>query len=182
VRILHDLYYNANLRAVRVGDQAPIVVPPLAASDVASRCSNALLDSGSSFLVLEASLYQGVLEAFGDRDPDMLALVERFWQGFRQDQRGVPNAEVDAFDWPALHFFVRAPDGSETRLTCPPAHYWQRNALRAGQAMFLLMDQLPGWAKQTILGLPLLAGHYVVFDRAAADGGRLRFATAKPPR
>jgi hypothetical protein len=125
-------------------------------------------------------LYRAVLEAFAARDAGMAALVERFWQTFKATGQGVPNADVDAFDWPALHFILRAPDGGETRLTCPAAHYWQRNALRAGQACFLLMDQLPGWAKQTILGLPLLAGHYVVFDRSAANGGRLRIATAKP--
>jgi hypothetical protein len=30
--------------------------------------------------------------------------------------------------------------------------------------------------------LPLLAGHYVVFDRSAANGGCLRIATAHPPK
>lgn len=183
VQVVHDLYYNAELIALQIGDDGPrIAAPPLDAKDLARATSNAIVDSGSSFLVLEASLYQAVLDAFAERDAGMPALVERFWQGFRQDQRGVPNEDVDAFDWPALHFIVRAPDGGETRLTCPAAHYWQRNALRAGQAVFLLMDQLQGWAKQTILGLPLLAGHYVVFDRAAAGGGRLRIATAKPPK
>jgi hypothetical protein len=182
VQVVHDLYYNAELIGLQIDDGPRIAAPALDAKDVARAASNAIVDSGSSFLVLEASLYQAVIAAFSERDPGMSALVEHFWQGFRQDQRGVPNADVDAFQWPALHFFLRAPDGSETRLTCPPAHYWQRNALRAGQACFLLMDQLTGWAKQTILGLPLLAGHYVVFDRVAANGGCLRIATAKPPK
>ena len=182
VQVVHDLYYNAELVALRIDDGPRIAAPPLDAKDVARAASNAIVDSGCSFLVLEASLYQAVADAFRQRDPAMLALVERFRDGFRQDQRGVPNADVDAFDWPTLHFFLRAPDGGETRLSCPPAHYWQRNALRAGQACFLLMEQLAGWAKQTILGLPLLAGHYVVFDRAAANGGCLRIATAKPPK
>ena len=182
VQVVHDLYYNAELVALEIDDGPRIPAPPLDAQDVARAASNAIVDSGSSFLVLEASLHRAVLEAFAERDPAMPSLVERFWQGFRQNQQGVPNAEVDAFDWPALHFILRAPDGGETRLTCPPAHYWQRNALRAGQACFLLMDQIEGWAKQTILGLPLLAGHYVVFDRSATNGGRLRIATAHPLR
>jgi hypothetical protein len=182
VQVVHDLYYNAELIALQIGDGPRIAAPPLDPKDVARAASNAIVDSGSSFVVLEASLYKDVLAAFSERDPAMSALVERFWQRFRLDQRGVPNADVDAFDWPALHFFLRAPNGSETRLTCPASHYWQRNALRADQAVFLLMDQIQGWAKQTILGLPLLAGHYVVFDRAAANGCCLRIATAKPPK
>ncbi|MGN6513129.1 MAG: pepsin-like aspartyl protease [Lysobacteraceae bacterium] len=182
VQLVHDLYYNVELLALQVGDGPRIAAPPLDPRDVARAGSNAFVDSGCSFLVLESTLHQAVLDAFAARDAGMPALVERFRAAFADGRRGVPNAEVDAYDWPALHFFVRAPGGGETRLTCPPAHYWQRNALRAGQACFLLMAQLPHFPKQTILGLPLLAGHYVVFDRAAADGGVLRFATAAPPR
>lgn len=181
VQVVHDLYYNAELVALQVDDGPRIPAPPLDAKDVARAASNAIVDSGSSFLVLEGSLYRAVIDAFAARDAAMAALVDRFWNGFKATGQGVPNADVDAFDWPDLHFILRAPDGGETRLTCPSAHYWQRNALRVGQACFLLMDQMPGWAKQTILGLPLLAGHYVVFDRSAANGGRLRIATAKPP-
>jgi hypothetical protein len=182
VQVVHDLYYNAELIALQVDDGPRIPAPPLDENDIARAASNAIFDSGSSFLVLEDSLYRAVLDAFAARDPGMAALVDRFWQVFEATGQGLPNADVDAFDWPALHFILRAPDGGETRLTCPPAHYWQRNALRAGHACFLLMDQLPGWAKQTILGLPLLAGHYVVFDRSAANGGCVRIATAHPPK
>ncbi|HSR65222.1 MAG TPA: pepsin-like aspartic protease [Xanthomonadaceae bacterium] len=181
VQVVHDLYYNVELVALQVGDGPRIAAPPLDARDVARGGSNAFVDTGCSFLVLEASLHRAVLAAFAAGDPGMPALVERSAQAFAQDRQGVPNAEVDAFDWPALHFFLRAPGGGETRLTCPPAHYWQRNALRAGQACCLLMAQLPHFPKQSLLGLPLLAGHYVVFDRAAANGGVLRVATAHPP-
>ena len=182
VQVVHDLYYNAELVALQVGDGPRIPAPPLDARDVARAASNAIVDSGCSFVILEHSLYAAVLAAFADCDPGMPALVARFQDAFTATQQGVPNGDVDALDWPDLHLFLRAPDDGETRLTCPAAQYWQRNALRAGQACFLLMEQLPGWAKQTILGLPLLAGHYVVFDRSAPHGGRLRFATAKPPR
>ncbi|NUS39894.1 MAG: A1 family peptidase, partial [Lysobacter sp.] len=180
VQLVHDLYYNVELVALQVGDGPRIAAPPLDAADVARGGSNAFVDSGSSFLILEASLHQAVLAAFAACDARMPALVERFGQNFAQHQQGVPNADVDAFAWPDLHFVLRTPEGGETRLTCPPAHYWQRNALRAGQACFLLAAQLPHFPKQTILGLPLLAGHFVVFDRAAANGGVLRIATAQP--
>lgn len=182
VQLVHDLYYNVELTALQVGDGPRIAAPPLDAQDVARGGSNAFVDSGCSFLILEASLYQAVLDAFAACDAGMTTLVERFREVFAHDRQGVPNTDVDAFDWPELHFLLRAPGGGETRLTCPPAHYWQRNALHAGQACFLLAAQLPHFPKQTLLGLPLLAGHYVVFDRAAANGGVLRIATAQPPQ
>jgi hypothetical protein len=179
IQIVHDLYYNAHMVAVQVGDGPRLKAPPLDAKYAHRAASNAILDTGCSFIILEATLYQGVLDAFAQRDARMLALVERFQQTFQQQQQGIPNADVDALDWPELHFFLQAPDGSETRLTCTPAHYWPRNAMRAGQAYFLLMGQLKGWPNQSILGLPLLADRYCVFDRSAANGGCVRVARAR---
>lgn len=178
VRILHDLYYNANLRAVRVGDQAPIVVPPLAASDVASRCSNALLDSGSSFLVLESTTYAAVIEALRRHDPRLPELVAQAQAALRDD-RGLPNHMIDPRHWPDLHLHLEAPDGRDTVLRVAASHYWPHNALHAGQTICLLMPQLPHFPKQSILGLPLFAGRYAVFDRQAGGGlGVVRLASA----
>jgi hypothetical protein len=179
IQIVHDLYYNACLVAVQVGDGPRIAAPPLDASYAHQAASNAILDSGCSFVILEATLYQAVIDAFAQRDPRLSALVERFQQTFRQQQQGVANADVDALDWPELRFFLQAPDGSETVLSCAPEHYWPRNAMRAGQAYFLLASQLQGWPNQSILGLPLLAGRYCVFDRSAANGGCVRVARAR---
>ena len=81
--------------------------------------------------------------------------------------------------WPPLHFYLRAPDGGETRLSCTDEHYWPRNAMRAGQAYCLLMSQLKNWPNQSILGLPLLAEKYCVFDRSAGDNGVVRVAKAR---
>ena len=180
VRILHDLYYNANLRAVRVGDQDPIPVPPLAASDVASRYSNALLDSGSTFLVLESSTYAAVLAALGRQDARFPELVARSQAALRED-RGLPNHEIDARHWPDLHLHLEAPDGRDTVLRVGASHYWPHNALHAGQTICLLMAQLPDFPKQSILGLPVFAGRYTVFDRRS-DGqiGRVRLAASSP--
>ncbi len=178
VRILHDLYYNANLRAVRVGSQDPIPVPPLDPGDVASRYSNALLDSGSSFLVLEASTYAAVLDGFARHDPRLPALVAEFHAAFAQEQ-GLPNHRIDPRDWPDLHLHLESPTGGDTVLRIPASHYWPHNALQAGQSLFLLMAQLPDFPKQSILGLPLFAGRYAVFDRASDDGlGRVRLAAS----
>ena len=181
VRILHDLYYNANLRGVRVGGGDWIPVPPLDAKDVASRYSNALLDTGSSFLVLEATTWTAMLAAFSAHDARLPALLAEFQQAFR-DERGLPNERIVHRDWPALHLRLEAPDGGDTDLCVPPSHYWPHNALAHGQALCLLMPQLPTFPKQSILGLPLFAGRYAVFDRRADHGlGRVRFADGRTP-
>lgn len=178
VRILHDLYYNANLRAVRVGDQDPIPVPPLDAGDVASRYSNALLDTGSSFLVLESSTYAAVLEALGRHDERFPELVAQSQAALREDH-GLPNHAVDPRHWPDLHLHLEAPDGRDTVLRIAASHYWPHNALHAGQTICLLMAQLPHFPKQSILGLPLFTGRYCVFDRQAGGGlGVVRLADA----
>lgn len=179
IQIVHDLYYNAHLVAVQVGDGPRIAAPPLDPKYEHRAASNAILDTGCSFVILEATLYRAVLDAFAQHDSRLPALVERFQQIFQQQQQGIPNADVDAVAWPELHFYVRAPDGGETVLTCTDEHYWPRNAMRADQSYCLLMSQLKNWPNQSILGLPLLAERYCVFDRSAANGGCVRVAKAR---
>lgn len=176
VRIVHELYYNANLVAVQVGSQPRIPAPPLDPDEVERAASNAIFDTGCSFVILEASLYAAVRAGFAAHDARLPPLIDRFQEVFRQEA-GLPNRAIDHRDWPDVHFYLEAADGSEVRLTCTPGDYWQRNALRAGQSYFLLMDQLPRWPKQTILGLPLLSGYYCVFDRRGT--GVLRVAKAQ---
>src|SRR5690606_29683051 len=99
IRIVHDLYYNANLRAVRVGSGDPIPVPALDPSREAAMGSNALLDTGCSFLVLEAATYAAVMEAFGRHDPRMPTLVEQSQLALRAGA-GLPQDAVDPHHWP----------------------------------------------------------------------------------
>lgn len=176
VRLVHELYYNANLVAVQVGSQPRIPAPPLDADEVKRAASNAIFDTGCSFVILETSLYEAVRAGFAAHDAGLPALIDRFREAFRQEA-GLPNRAIDHRDWPDLHFHLEGADGSEVKLTCTPGDYWQRNAMRAGQSYFLLMDQLPNWPKQTILGLPLLSGYYCVFDRRGT--GVLRVAKAQ---
>ncbi len=177
IRILHELYYNANLIAVQVGDCARIVAPALQTEYQKSYASNAIIDSGCSFLILEQSIYDAVLADLGRYDVKFTELIERFRQGMAE-QQGVANDAVDTRNWPELHFYLESPTGAETKLTCKPAQYWQRNAMRAGQSWFLLMGQLPDWPKQSILGLPLMSGRYCVFDRRDDANGVVRMAKA----
>jgi len=175
VKIVHERYYNANLVAVSVGDQPRIAAPPLDARDVASYASNAIVDTGCSFIVLEHSLHAAVLEGIARHYPHATALIERFQQQFKTEH-GLPNDAFDNTRWPDLHFHLESPSGDETTLTVDPGDYWQRNALHPGECFFMLMSQLPDWPRQSILGLPLLSGRYCVFDRRGT--GVLRVARA----
>lgn len=177
VRILHDRYYNANLRALRVGADDPIPVPPVLPADPAA--SNALLDTGSSFLVLDTGTWQALRAALGRRDPRLPDLVDRSAQALARGET-LAMHEVAVHDWPDLHLHLEAPDGDDTVLRVPASHYWPGNALGRGRSLCLLMPQLPHFPRQSILGLPLFAGRYAVFDRAAAHGlGVVRFAAAR---
>ncbi len=179
IRIVHDHYYNANLRAVRVGSGDPIPVPPLEASRVAAMGSNAMLDTGCSFLVLEAGTYAAVMAGFARHDPRLTALVEQSQLAFRTGG-GLPQDLAQHRDWPDLHLMLEAPGGGDTTLRVTAAHYWPHNALRPGQALCLLAPALPHFGGQSILGLPLFAGRYVVFDRDRAQGtGVVRMAAGR---
>lgn len=177
IRILHDIYYNANLISLQIGDQEPIPAPALEQRYVANYASNAIIDTGSSFIMLEASLYDAVMSAFAAHDARLPDLVARFNQRFENEQ-GLPNEQIRTDDWPALHLRLESSDGGEVCLRCEPSHYWQRNALVAGQSLFLLLRQVPGWPNQSVLGLPLLSGRYCVFDRRGGSG-RVRIARAR---
>jgi Xylanase inhibitor C-terminal/Eukaryotic aspartyl protease len=176
IRIVHELYYNANLLSVQVGSQEPIPAPPLEAQYQASAASNAIIDTGSSFLALEATIYDAVIAGLAAHDARLPGLVDRYNQQYAQDQRGLPNDDIDPRDWPALHFRFESCESGEVCLSCEPSRYWQRNALYAGRSMCLLMREVPGWANQSVLGLPLLAGRYCIFDRRHDSTGRVRVA------
>ena len=179
VRIVHDLHYDANLRAVQVGTEAPIPVPPFHATGTSGPQGNALLDTGSSFLILESEAWRAVMAAFARHDARFPALVERGRAGLAPEA-GLPNIAIDCPSWPDLHLVLEAPGGGESRLRIPASAYWQHNALQAGRCQCLLAPQLPDFPGRSILGLPLFAGRYAVFDRAAAGGiGEVRLAGAR---
>jgi hypothetical protein len=178
IRIVHDLYYNANLIALQVGSGPRIAAPALAQKDAARAGSNAIFDSGSSFLILQQQLYDAVIAALREHDPALPTLIERFQQAF-QHEEGLPNSLIEHRAWPELHFVLESSSGGEVILRCDPEDYWPHNALKAGQSLFLLMSQLPNWPDQSILGLPLLAGRYCVFDRRIDGLGALKVARAR---
>ncbi len=203
IALCHDKYYNTNLLSLQLGDAAPFAVPPLDAKDVAAYASNSIIDSGSSLLFLEQSCWQYLRSTLEALNPALLALLDAGASACAQLQ-GIDMQQLQLADWPALQLsFSGVATGSvatggvesgsvateqadsaqgeatPVTLTVLPQHYWQLNAPSEGQAMLMLAGQLSGWAKQSILGLPLLNGHYVVFDRSAAQGlGEVAFARA----
>ncbi|MBL8296889.1 MAG: A1 family peptidase [Rhodanobacteraceae bacterium] len=178
LRVVDDIYYNVNLLSVQVGDQDPIPAPKLEEKYTAGSASNAIIDTGSSFVMLEGTVYDAVIAAFGVHDPRLPELVTQFNDAFANN-RGLPNSAIRFADWPVLRLRFEAPDGSETCLRCDPSNYWQHNGFYARQSVFLLLRQVPGWPNQSVLGLPLMADCYVVFDRSNGEHGRVRFARAQ---
>ena len=76
-------------------------------------------------------------------------------------------------------FGFEAPDGATTEVRVPASQYWPRNALKPGQTLCLLAPALAHFGGQSILGLPLFAGRYAVFDRDRAGGaGVVRLASS----
>lgn len=143
------------------------------------RTANVLLDTGSSFLVLEGSVYDAVLAAFARHDPRLPGLIAEAQQALAHDG-GIANERIDPHAWPDLRLTLADPAGGDTVLRLRASAWWPRNALAHGQSMCLLMRQLPHFPKQSILGLPLFAGRYAVFDRRAGNGlGVVRFATVR---
>jgi Eukaryotic aspartyl protease len=178
VKMVHEIYYNANLVAVQVGDRPRIPAPALLDKYQSAYASNAIFDTGSSFLVLEASVYEAVLNDLASYNKNFPELIKKFQKHFEKEH-GIPNDNIKTQEWPKLHFHLESPSGDEVTLTCTPGNYWQRNALHAGECFFLLIKQLPKWPNQSILGLPLMSGHYCVFDRRAEGNGVIRMAKAR---
>jgi hypothetical protein len=153
---------------VRVGDRNIDVPPPPAGSNVQS---NSVIDSGNSCLTLDPGLYRQVLTMFQAIDPAFGTALEA--------QGGVDQARIDLAAWPALGFVFQGNDGASVTITVEPKDYWQFDSNGPGQATTGLTGTSPH-PGQSILGLPLLTGYFVVFDRTAADGnGVIKFA-ARP--
>lgn len=177
LKVVHDRYYNVLLKTIRVGAEAEICAPPLAPQDIARYCSNAIVDTGSSFLILPETVYAAVLAAFARIDPRLAQTIAQFNTLFATGH-GLPNDVVRALPWPVLHFTLEGADGADVGLKLNPAQYWENNALNHGEALFLLRSQIQGWAAQSILGLPLWCGQFLVFDRSVGQAGVIRVAKA----
>jgi hypothetical protein len=162
VPIVHESYFGTNLLAIRIGDQT-IQVPPLPAGSPAA--SNSFIDSGCNFLQFETDLYQRVLAAFGATNGATLKAGQ------------ATQAQLGLDDWPNIELVLAGAGGSQITLAVAPKDYWQFDSPGPGTARPALSTGATPFPGQSILGLPLFAGHYVVFDRSGGPGqGVIKFA------
>jgi hypothetical protein len=168
VAVVHEAYYNTNLMAVQVGERS-IQVEPTAEGDAA--LSNSFIDSGNVQLTLEQNLYQQVIGLFNAVDPTFGPAL----QALTRDQ-----TQLNLAAWPALRFVLQGTGGAPVTLTVEPKDYWQFDGFGAGTARTVLATGATPHPGQSNLGLPLLAGRYVVFDRTGG-AGVIKFAAQPAP-
>ena len=169
VAVLDDLYYNTNLKAVQVGNAAPVGVNPLPASQAKSLGSNSIVDSGTNSLVLAQDVYDAVISGLGSLSANFATLVRE-----ATSNGAVPQSNLNLRNWPDIKFVMQGADGSDVTLICVPATYWQTDAYQAGYAAFQINNG--GNFPLSILGLPLFNNYYTVFDRTQNPYGTINFA------
>jgi hypothetical protein len=176
VTVVDDLYYNVNLKAVKVGD-APAVRAAALQPEFASQAgSNAIVDSGTNSLALATDVYAAIVNSLEQLNP-------RFSQQLRQasqSENGIAAAQLQLDTWPTITFTLLGQAG-DVELAVQPTSYWQVDSPAPGQALPVIGSQQNGAGDpiQSILGLPLMNGYYTVFDRSADSRGVIRFATIK---
>lgn len=172
VEVLHDVWYDTNLIGVQVGTQPAIPVAPVAAGSRLG--SNSIVDSGTNMLLFDQPVYDAVVAAFGAIDPGFATALRTHAVG---PGAGVDQTQLDLAAWPDLHLTFQGATGGAATVTIAPTDYWQRDANRRGEAVAFLGGDGGAQGGRSILGLPLFAGYYTVFDRSR-DGGRgvIRFA------
>jgi len=177
VEVLHDVYYNAHLKSVRVGQQPAVAAAALQPQYRAGSISNAIIDSGTGNLSLAEDVYNAVLQGLRAVNPRFLELAQESIKRASQDQgkHGIPVAELDLTQWPKLYFVLTGKDGADVELCCEPSTYWQVDFPEKDQAIFQIGGPL-GAENQSVLGLPLLNNYYTVFDRTEDSYGVVRFA------
>ena len=169
-RVVHDLYYNTNLKSIIVGKTNPI--PVSAPTKGSGNVSNSVVDSGTNSLLLEQSLFEEVAQRFSSAADTTLTDAMR--AGY------VPMSKLDLSAWPPITFVLEGALGMDVSLVVTPDSYWQTNAPKAGYATAVLFGDNGQGGGQSILGLPLMNNYFAVFDRSVDKGlGVVSFASIK---
>jgi hypothetical protein len=165
-RVVDDLYYNINLKSVRVGNGKPIPVP--APTKASGNQSNAIVDSGTNELLLDQKLFDAIVAELG------ASLTDALRAGY------LPMSKLNLSEWPTITFVLEGALGSDVVLNVTPENYWQTNAPKAGYAMAALSGDGGDMGGQSILGLPLMNNYFTIFDRSVNKGlGVVSFAKIK---
>ena len=164
VRVLADSWYSTNLKAIVVGNSAPIMVPP--PTKGSSNLTNSIIDSGTNRLILNQDLFNGVVDRFSRVNPS-------YAQALRAGY--VDMSDLNRKLWPNLTFVMEGVAG-DVKLTVAPQAYWQVNAPERGIATAPLLGDHGQLKGRSILGLPLMNGYFTIFDRSADRLGTVKFA------
>ncbi len=162
--VMDDKFYYLNLISVQVGNNAPISVNTSGPNP--GQPSNALVDSGTSQILFEQSLYQQILNQFKAINSQFPQLMGYF--------PGVPYGNVNFSLMPTLTFTFSGSDGADVILRCDPGVYWQIDSPQKGLVTCTLGSAGPGSA--SIMGLTLLNPYYTIFDRSVGGNGVIKFA------
>jgi hypothetical protein len=170
-RVVHDLYYNTNLKSVTVGNGTPIEVsPPTKAS---GNISNSIVDSGTNSILLDQKLFDEIAKQFSSSDDT--TLEDALQAGY------VHMSKLNLADWPPITFTLEGALGSDVNLVVTPETYWQTNAPKRGYATTAIFGDSGQGGGQSILGLPLMNNYFTVFDRSVDKGlGAISFAKMNP--
>jgi hypothetical protein len=165
-RVVHDLYYNTNLKAILVGRAEPIHVhPPTKASGLVS---NSFVDSGTNIIQLEQALFNAVAEKLSKGAN--ATLTDALRAGY------VAMSGLRLAHWPVISFVLEGALGKDVKLEVRPETYWQTDAPKAGYATAVLQGD-GGKGGASILGLPLMNNYLTIFDRSVERGlGVISFA------
>ena len=175
VAVLHDKYYNVNVKSIRVGDGDPIPGPVLDDKHVKGYCTNGIIDSGASAIVMPQAIFDEVKRQLIAYNKDFAPLLSPY-DAFTGEETGIDADLLDLSQWPPIYIRCQSTTDESVTLTLSPDTYWQIHAPAHGKAAFKLC-YLPGWPNQVILGLPLLNNYYTIFDRSAGATGEIHFAT-----
>jgi Eukaryotic aspartyl protease len=175
VDVVHDVYYNTNLKAVRVGDEAPVAVNPLPKQFLNSMVSNSIIDSGTNSLALASDVFQAIMRSLETINPQLEQIAQQATEA-QSNGAGIPNGLLQLNNWPDITFIMSGEKGEDVPLVCSARTYWQLDSFDIGSATFQI-DAM-GEA-QSILGLPLFNNYYTVFDRSVDISGVIRFAPIK---
>ncbi|MGX5173779.1 pepsin-like aspartic protease [Aliikangiella sp. IMCC44653] len=181
IKVIDDVYYNVRLLKVKVGEFDAFNAPLLTGRDLTRHHSNAFIDTGASAIVLDNVVYNYIIDCFEKTNPNFKNILEPFLT-FENKEKGIDANLVNLNEWPDIEFIFEGSLDSpekEVSLMCKAEDYWQVNAPQHGQISFKIISQLPGWPDQSILGLPLMAGYFVVFARFENQFGSMKFAQAK---
>ena len=175
IKVLHDAYYNTNLLSIQVEGFDAITAPALEDAKIHSFFTNSIIDSGSSYLMLQNQLYQYVIDSLNKINPKLKSFIDAFNQAQKTAQPYMP-ADLDLSEWPNLYFTFEGSNGKPIRLCCKPDHYWQLDALAPNRVFFTLLNQISKWPNQSVIGLPLISSYLCIFDRSSGACGVIKFA------